>query len=109
MSYLQLNEEVIKMFTAKKYFYFISTVCFLTTSLSFQYLWAKEELKKTPSIQEKDESKQKKASAQNQPQISLDSTHYDVGEVYEGDELIHSFIVKNTGKADLNIKSVKAG
>jgi hypothetical protein len=127
------------MFTVKRYF-FIVTLCFLTTLLSSRYLWSKEELKKTPSDQQKSvikqkhlptltikgakiktvpakraselqkvESKQEQAPTENQPQISLDSNHYDLGEVWEGDEIAHTFTVKNTGTAQLNIKNVGAG
>ena len=97
------------MFHAKKYFYFIIMLCFLTTSLSFHYLWAQEALNKTPSNQQKAGSKKEQLSKENQPQVPIDSTQYDVGEVYEGDELVHTFIVKNTGTALLTIKDVKAG
>lgn len=97
------------MFTVKKHFHLITMLCFLTTSLSFQYLWAKEEFKKPPLEQRKDESKQEQVSTQNQPQISFDSTHYDAGEVYESDEVVHTFTFKNTGTAQLNINKVKPG
>ena len=127
------------MFTVKKYV-FIFTLCFLTTLFFSRYLRAKEEFKKTPSDQQKSESKQKqvptftikglkieivpkkRASEQqeaeskkeqvpreNQPQISLDSTHYDLGEVWEGEEIVHTFTVKNRGTAELNIKKVSTG
>ena len=58
---------------------------------------------------QKVESKQEQAPTENQPQISLDSNHYDLGEVWEGDEIAHTFTVKNTGTAQLNIKNVGAG
>ncbi len=95
------------MFALKKYFQLISMLCLLTIFLSFQCLGADESLDRTPSNQQKIMGKQ--APAQNQPKISIDSYHYDAGEVYEGDELIHTFIVKNTGTAELNIKNVKPG
>ena len=65
--------------------------------------------KQKTAEKQKAESKQKKVSTKNQPQISLDSTHYDAGEVWEGDEVSHNFIVKNTGTAQLNIKKVSPG
>ena len=127
------------MFAVKKCVYFIAI--FLTTSLPFHDLLAKEELKKVRSEQQKEEStqkhvpssltikgakikvvpskraseqqkeenKQENITTENQPQISLDSTHYDAGEVWEGDEVSHNFIVKNTGTAQLNIKKVSPG
>ena len=127
------------MFTVKKYV-FIVTLCFLNTFVSPRYLLSKEELRKTPSDQQKSESKQEQVpvltikgskitivpdmkasepqiaeskkeafSSESQPQISLDSIHYELGEVWEGDEIIHTFIAKNTGTAQLNIKDVRAG
>jgi len=60
-------------------------------------------------VQQKSESKQKTTSTNNQPQISLDTTHYDAGEVWEGDEVSHVFAVKNLGTAQLDIKNVSAG
>ena len=80
------------MFSKKKCFYSIVAISFLATSLPFYYLWAEE-----------------KASAQAQPQISFDATSYDAGEVWEGDNVSHTFIVKNTGKVQLDITKVKPG
>lgn len=39
----------------------------------------------------------------------VESEAYDFGEVFEGADVVHDFIVKNTGDADLEIQSVKAG
>ncbi len=103
----KLNKEDIKMFTVKKHFHLIVMLCFLTISLSFQYLWAKETLKNKTDKQRAEE-KQEKAPGQKQPKISFDSIKYDAGEVYEGDVIIHAFSVQNTGTAQLNIKKVKA-
>ena len=98
------------MFTLKKYaliltLYFITTL----TLLPFGYLRAKEELKKKPVDRQKTESKQKQTHTQNQPRISFDSQKYDAGVVWEGDEVVHTFIVKNTGTTQLDIKNVKPG
>ena len=98
------------MFTIKKHFHLITMLCFLTAALSIQHLWAEERFsKKTLPDQQSAEEKQEKASTQNQPQISIDSTQYDAGEVYEGDVIVHAFTVRNTGTAQLNIEKVKAG
>ena len=97
------------MFIMKKRFYLIIIICFLTMSLSSHYLWAKGELEKTPLGLRKDESTQEQVSTQNQPQISFDSINYDAGEVYEGDEVVHTFTFKNTGTAQLNINKVNPG
>ena len=48
-------------------------------------------------------------SSENQPQIFLQTPDYDFGKVWEGKEVIHSFIVKNTGNAELAIKDVRTG
>lgn len=93
----------------KKYFYLITLFCLINVSFSFHSLWAEETSKETTSDVQKIKGKQEKASAQNYPQISLDSTQYDAGEVYEGDIVIHDFTIKNTGTAQLNIEKVKAG
>lgn len=34
---------------------------------------------------------------------------YDFGKVFEGADVTHEYIIKNTGDADLEIQSVKAG
>lgn len=113
-----------------KKFLNIFTLCCLTTLLFSCYMTTKVKLKETPLDLQTSESKQKtasafsiqrsvveiepesKASSQNgegRPQISFDSTQFDFGEVWEGKNILHSFTVKNTGTAMLNIKSVKPG
>lgn len=92
----------------KKCFYLIVMFCFLTISLSF-HLWAEGDSTSADSGRKKDKEKQEQAPAQNQPRISFDSTKYDAGEVWEGDEISHDFIIKNTGTAELNVSKVKPG
>ena len=94
------------MSTLKKFFHLFSVLCFLTAFPSFHYIWAQETIKEYPSDQKNSESTLKK---QNKPQITFDSTRYDAGTVDEGKRIIHSFTIKNTGTAQINIKSVKAG
>ena len=65
--------------------------------------------KKAPEQQKSQSTQEKQVSTKNQAQISLDFTHYDAGEVWEGDEVFHTFTIKNTGTAQLNIKKVGAG
>ncbi len=97
------------MFAVKKCIYSIVASCFLMVSLSF-HLWADEGSRKSaPSEPQKSENAQNPDPKQDQPQISLDSTKYDAGEVGEGSEVVHDFTVKNTGTAELNISRVKAG
>ncbi len=90
------------MFQVKKYFCFIVSFCFLTASL-FLYAWAEA------GSGEKASERQKTGSQQKQPRISFDSTLYDVGEVWEGDDVVHTFTVKNTGTAQLAISKVRTG
>ena len=60
----------------------------------------KEGTKKTASAEQKKvESQKENAPLKDQPQISFDTTRYDVGEVREGERISHTFIVKNTGTA----------
>jgi len=96
------------MFSEKKYV-FIFVLCFLTTILCFSHLSAKEVSMKTLSDQQKAESTEEKAPLKKQPQITIDATRHDAGEIYEGESIVHSFTVKNTGTTELNIKRVKAG
>ena len=65
--------------------------------------------KKGVSEQQKSEGTQEQVSTENQPQLSLATDHYDGGEVWEGDAILHSFTVRNTGTGKLNIKNVKPG
>jgi hypothetical protein len=50
-----------------------------------------------------------KANSQNGPQAVFSETAYDGGTIDAGTELTHTFKVKNTGKTDLLIESVKPG
>jgi len=52
---------------------------------------------------------QESSNTEGQPQISIEETSYDAGEVWEGETVLHDFIVKNTGIAELTISQVKVG
>ena len=120
------------MFTAKKkMFYCIS--CFLVTLFAFHCLSligpdqtaCAEESATTPKVkspsftvkgsnitpvkQESVEKQSGQSAGGDQPHISIDSASHNIGEIWEGEDIIHSFIVKNTGTAQLDIKNVKAG
>ena len=69
-------------------------VLFLSVPLAFQ-VWA--------------EPPQEQAVSAEKPRISFDATKHDAGEVWEGDVVSHSFVVKNTGTAELTINKVKPG
>ena len=60
------------------------------------------------SIQKKEEGSAKGTSAAL-PDMFLKNNEYDVGEVYEGTPVTHTFIITNRGKGDLVIQSVKPG
>jgi hypothetical protein len=55
------------------------------------------------------ESQKAKTSGANQPAMVIEQRMFDAGDVWEGDMVTHSFVVKNTGKAELNISNVKPG
>jgi hypothetical protein len=95
------------MFPEKKYT-FILTVCFLTVALFSSYTGA-QEVAAPPSDQQEVESTPGKTAPEKVPHIAIDAPVYDVGEIYEGETIDHSFIVTNTGTAELAIKDVKAG
>jgi len=83
----------------------ISITCFLIL-FCYNNLWAEKESKKGLSPQQKDTHQQKEGYTENQPTLSLDYSQYDAGVVYEGDEILHTFIIKNVGTAVLNINKV---
>ena len=77
----------------------LSTAVFLVAALfPCSNLWAEEKAETSTA-----------AGKQDQPHLSLDTTRFDAGEVDEGAVIVHSFTVKNTGTAPLNIEKVKAG
>ena len=47
------------------------------------------------------------SEAKAQPSIQVKELMYDFGEIMEGTEVEHEFIVRNTGTADLNIERVQ--
>lgn len=62
-----------------------------------------------PVSQPDTESKKSQTTSGGQPQLVIASPTHDGGEVWEGEELIHAFTIKNSGAAELTIKDVKAG
>lgn len=86
------------MLTVKKCVHLCAVVLLLTALFPFSRLWAEEKAEKSTAT-----------SKQDQPHISLVTTRFDAGEIDEGAVIVHSFTVKNTGTAPLNIEKVKAG
>ena len=82
------------MFTVKRCFFVI--LCFFTTLCFLHHSCAEENMTS-------------ESPAQNQPQIAIDLSQVDLGEVYEGNPILHAFTIKNTGTAQLNIAKVRAG
>ena len=85
------------MYRTRKYVCQMVVFCFLIVPLSSK-VWAEEKADEEAPVLLKE-----------LPHISFDSTSYDAGEVWEGDEVVHDFTVKNTGTAELNIARVKPG
>lgn len=50
-----------------------------------------------------------KGSANAQPKVSIAQTEFNFGEVKQGEMISHTFTVKNTGAANLEIKDVRPG
>ncbi len=86
------------MQNVKKCIYLSTAVFLVAALLPCSNLWAEEKAETSAA-----------AGKQDQPQISLDTTRFDAGEVDEGAVIVHGFTVKNTGTAPLNIEKVKAG
>jgi len=96
------------MGSKRKYLYGIVACIFFTAFIAFQ-VWAKEEVQVTNPKQLKAKNQQPQPAIQEQSKITFDSITFDAGEIWEGQEVSHDFIVKNTGTAQLEIKSVKPG
>jgi len=45
----------------------------------------------------------------DQPEATIPQDSFDAGNVLKGKKVEHTFIIKNTGKAELNILSAKPG
>lgn len=120
------------MFTTMKKMFSVFS-CFLVTLFTFQCLsltgsqqnvfaeekTASQEVKSpsftvkganvTPVKQESLEKQSGETASGAQPSLSIESPSHNVGEIWEGQDIIHSFTVKNTGTGKLVIKNVKAG
>jgi hypothetical protein len=49
------------------------------------------------------------AGSQNQPKFFVRETNIDMGESFEGADVVYDFVVRNNGAAELQILSVKPG
>ena len=86
------------MQNVKKCIYLFTAVFLVAALLPCNNLWAEEKAETSTA-----------AGTQDQPHLSLNAAQFDAGEVDEGAVIVHSFAVKNTGTATLNIEKVKAG
>ena len=77
-----------------------------THNIIFSASQEKPAISKTPSVEKKQPSK---ADDEPIPEIVLEPKEHDGGAVYEGAVVTHSFTVKNKGKGELRIISVKPG
>ncbi len=77
-----------------------STTCFL---ISVPAMAAKD--KGTPP----DPSSAQAVATEASASIQLPETSFDFGEAVEGSEVMHEFVVKNTGNAVLQIQQVRPG
>jgi len=123
------------MFIIKKYF-LLTMLCLLFIIFHFNYLAAQEETGKEPTeskgksgsslsikgsnVQiapeaapagqpETHKSTKSNTSGGAQPHLVIAAPDYDAGELWESEDIIHTFIVRNTGTAQLDITNVKAG
>jgi len=77
-----------------------------THNIIFSASQEKPAISKTPSVEKKQPSK---ANDEPIPEIVLETKEHDGGTVYEGAVVTNSFTVKNKGKGELRIISVKPG
>lgn len=84
----------------------IVSLCLVIGNGSITASQEKPIISKTPTVEKNQQSKVK---GEKLPEIFLETSEYDAGEVYEGTSVTHSFIIKNKGKGDLLIKKVKPG
>ena len=91
--------KCIMLFLAISFYLGMHTVIFSASQ-------EKPVISKTPSIEKKQPSK---TVDETLPEIFLDRKEHDGGTVYEGTVVTHSFTVKNKGKGELRIISVRPG
>jgi hypothetical protein len=77
-----------------------------TQNVTFSASQEKAAVSKTPPAEKKQPPNE---SDESLPEIFLETKEHDGGVVYEGNLVTHSFAVKNKGKGELHIKSVKPG
>lgn len=88
------------MFRGKKLCLFLLVFCWWATSVHAAAPSAKPAKGKPQTAA---------PAARNTPAIDIPETTFDFGEVFEGAEVTHDFIVKNAGKAELLIDQVRPG
>jgi hypothetical protein len=88
-------------------FLFMGT-CLMILILQGALYAGQEETTPSESIQ-KTEAGTPEGETPPVPDMFLKNNEYDVGEVYEGTPVTHTFIIKNRGKGELLLQSVKPG
>ncbi len=64
---------------------------------------------RTAVQQNRVERQQEQVPAAGKPEIFVAQTNHDIGEVWEGDIVVHTFTVENRGTATLEITKVSPG
>ncbi len=81
----------------------------LVCGLLVLFMW----LGGAPALQAVDDNATPQSSppsaAQGNPSLSISETVYDFGEVDEGEEVAHGFVVRNNGQEPLEIHQVRPG
>ncbi len=86
----------------------IALVALFVMVCSWLPAWA-EKAPKDANSKANDKNVQKQPAAAKQPRMVIDIPNYDAGEVWEGEDVVHTFIIKNKGDAQLNVTKVKPG
>ena len=95
------------LFLLKWVFFFCAVSFYLgTQNIAFSASQEKATVSKTPPAEKKQPPKE---SDEPLPEIFLETKEHDSGAVYEGNVVTHTFAVKNKGKGELRIQSVKPG
>jgi hypothetical protein len=68
-----------------------------------------DQSERTAVQQNREESRREQVPAAGKPEIFVAQPNHDIGEVWEGDTIVHTFTVENRGTAPLEITKVSPG